>query len=38
MSAVITPVCHGGDEPQHGDDKEHRPDRVEVKHMAIALF
>ena len=38
LSAVITPVCDGGDEPQHGDDEEHRPDRVEVKHAGTASF
>ena len=34
MSALVTPVGHGGDEPQRGDDKEYRPDRIEVKHTA----
>jgi hypothetical protein len=38
VSAVITPVCDGGDEPQHGDDEENRPDRIEVKQTGTASF
>ena len=38
LSAVITPVCDGGDEPHHGDHEEYRPDRVEVKHAGTASF
>jgi hypothetical protein len=35
-SAVVTPVCDGGDEPQYGDDEKYCPDWVEVKHMGTA--
>src|SRR5947207_2293357 len=38
FSAVVTPVCDGGDEPQHGDEEEYCPDWVEVKHTGTASF
>src|SRR5690349_9929488 len=36
QSAVVAPICDGGDEPHYGDEDEYCPDRVEVKHTGSA--